>query len=158
MENVVETVALPWKQATKTKKILTKSVASCVQDERILTHLRLYTLEAQEMISPHALFCIAETTGEAWQQEAKKVAEKYTLSGYNSDGWAIQVPKPGNKVNAWRHEGAERFSIVALFGEEIDGFFYQYGKPGDVICQNPNDPRDVWIVAGELFDGTYEFI
>lgn len=33
---------------------------------------------------------------------------------------------------------------------------YMYGRPGDYVAVRPDDPTDVYIIMGKMFDITYE--
>lgn len=148
-----------WRAATKTKPIMAKPVRSVVADTSILQRLRLVTPEGDEGLHGSNLICIGGEEGETWQQAAKKLFAKYTITGMSETGWMICTPIPSNVEDAVEVivEGGGQFSVVGLWGvPQPDGTNLQFGKSGDMVLRSPANHNDVWIVKRGLFDATYE--
>ena len=39
-----------------------------------------------------------------------------------------------------------------------DGENYMYGKPGDYVAVRRDDPTDVYVIMGRVFEKTYEHV
>lgn len=154
-----------WKKATKTRPIRAKHVQLVLVDKSIQDKFLLSTIEAIQGIGPGSMICLGES-GDIWQQSPETLLKKYTITGFDAEGWSICTPKPDNEVDCYVADKqtfmvlpSDRagFSILARWGEKRkDGTFIQYGNFGDVVCRSQSDPGDVWIVARKLFDSTYE--
>lgn len=162
-----------WRKAKKVKNIYAKPMVGVV-DSVLSQHLQLVTLEGVQGVKPDSMFCIGTTMQDPWQQSAKKLLDKYTVTDV-VNGWLICTPKPDNEVNVYeidlpigqyieqdpnnRVTTSTIVSVKAQWGErQIDGTYLQFGNLGDYVCQNPNDPTDVWIVRKAFFESTYEII
>jgi len=155
-------VDLQFKTANKVKSILAKHIKDVVSDTTILTKMLLDTLEGTQALAPDSMVCIG-AANDVWQQTRDKLLAKYDVTAIDNNGWLTCSPKPGVPVNAAQVTeemlaGAYRFGLQAQWGEEIEGEYFQYGGVGDYICQNPEDPDDLWIVRKGMFESTYEFV
>lgn len=109
----------------------------------------------------------------------KKLIAKYNVTAIDTEGWMVCEPKPDNSVNCFEvpddffnkdftksypYDSAYNlgdFCIEALWGETNHPTFgknVQWGDKGDFICQNRNDPNDVWVVRKKFFENTYTII
>ena len=147
-----------WQRASKTKSIVAKHATTLTADSRLLSQLLINTLEGKEPIAQTNMICLG-VAGEAWQQTPKKLLAKYTITDIDHDGWLTCQPKPDNEVECYVVDGdLTQFYIIGHWGETLpDGTKnVQAGIVGDVICRDPADPTDVWIVRRGLFNSTYE--
>ena len=111
------------------------------------------TIEGDVEANAGDLLCRG-AAGEPWPQSPESVAKKYdSTDDIDADGFRLYTPKPdGEGVMA--AEVNEEFTVQASWGE-------LKGQPGDYVVKNFADrdvenPADVWIVARNLFQATYE--
>lgn len=150
-----------WKSVTKTKPIQAKPVSALFADQSILQNFRLVTPEGDESINSANMICVGGIEKETWQQTARKLLTKYTITGISETGWLTCTPIPGNVEDAVEVviQGGGEFSIVGLWGvPQPDGTHLQFGKSGDMVLRSPSNHKDVWIVKRGLFDATYEIV
>lgn len=151
-----------WKKASKTREIWAKLMSSVVIDNDVITKLLLDTLEGTQELRSDSIVCLGASK-DVWQQEPKKLFAKYTVVGIE-DGWWICKPKPDNEVNCiqineeYITDGSGKFEIVGLWGKQSEFGPLQFGVLGDYVCQNIDDPDDVWIVKQFLFRSTYSVL
>ena len=157
-----------WRVARKTRPIKAKPLVSIMVDRTVTSKFLVDTLEAKEPLGDGVVICLGDS-GDAWQQMPKKLLQKYTVKSIDKDGWLDCEPLPDNAVNYFEVTtnmvneggliGSDRplpFTIVGQWGATVDGEKnIQKGVVGDFICQNQNDPTDVWIVVRKLFLNTY---
>jgi len=143
-----------WRRAKKTKGIKAKALQTLLSDESMLTKFLLDTIEGTQTLKAGSIVCVG-SAGDAWQQKEKKLFQQYTVTGLTPDGWMICEPKPDVERDAYEVPaevcGPEGdFSISAQWGTEHvlenKKVYLQHGKAGDIICRNPEDQTDVWIV------------
>ena len=85
--------------------------------------------------------------GEPWPQKEEKLLSTYRPVGKLRDGWVKFEPKPDARgVNAAQVDHG--FKVEASWG-------MLSGKAGDYVCQDVDNPADVWIVDRSLFEATY---
>jgi len=150
-----------WKKATKTKPIKAKHIQSLLIDDALTTKLLLQTLEGSQMLKATSMVCLGAIE-EPWQQTPEKLLKQYTVTEITPQGWLVCTPKPENERDLFETESLansayEGYAIYAQWGErQSDGRFIQFGKFGDPILRNQDDLSDVWIVARNLFDSTYD--
>lgn len=94
-----------------------------------------------------------ETGNEQYLVKAAKFADRYAVDGApDAEGWASYVPR-GQKIGYFRiPDGAGPYSFTAPWDEPM------VAKSGDAILRNPDDPRDVYRVAGASFACSYDII
>ena len=150
-----------WKVATKTKGLKAKPVINLLVDRTVLNKFLVDTLEGKEPLGDGAVVCIGESN-DAWQQMPKKLLQKYEVKGIDADGWMLCEPRPDNAVNCIEvadsmiDKNESSFHIIGQWGETSNGEKnVQRGQVGDFICQNRNDPTDVWVVRRKIFINTY---
>ena len=145
-----------WRVAKKTKNLRAKPLISVMVDKSITSKFLLDTLEGKETLGDGAVICIGEAN-DAWQQMPKKLLGKYDVIEIDDDGWMVCQPKPDNSVNCFE-VAEENFYIIGQWGEATEEGPVQRGVSGDFICQNREEPEDVWIVARKIFTNTYNII
>ena len=156
-----------WKTATKTRNIIARPLCTLIIDSDIATKLLLKTLEGNQEIAfskSDTMVCVGAST-DVWQQDKKKLLQKYDVVDFTTDGWMICKPKPDNEVEvveitelilALTLNPTDAFTIEGQWGQPSDdGKFLQFGNIGDFICRNPKDHTDNWIVKKFLFRSTY---
>ncbi len=154
---------ITWKTAKKTKPIKAKPLSQIVSDVCVFNKFLLQTIEGVQPLRPASIVCLG-IEGEAWPQTKEALLKKYTITDIDPEsGWLTCTPKPENSVNALQITNSEylsvadEFSITALWGEkQPNGTFVQHGKGGDYVVQSTSDLKDVWIVARNVFESTYE--
>ena len=149
-----------WKPATKTKSITCRVIDNLI-DDSLISKLLLDTLEGNEPLRKGSVICKGEL-GDVWQQTTSKLLKKYTVVDLLPGGWVKCNPKPDNLVNCIQitEESfnilGDQFNIIGHYGEKWNGIDnVQFGVPGDYICQQIDDPTDVWIVKRKIFENTY---
>ena len=170
---------LRWKVATKTKNVRAKPLISIMVDRSVLSKFLIDTLEGKEPLGDGAVVCLGESN-DVWQQMPKKLLQKYNVVEIDNDGWMVCEPRPDNAVlchqvgpcdiepiyypdasgallqpwlsDKWKDR---EFYIIGQWGEDSTEGPKQFGKIGDYICQNRDDPTDVWIVRRKIFINTY---
>lgn len=154
------TTVVAWRTATKSKDIMAKPVASIISDLPFVEKLLLDTLEGKEPINSANVICVGGDVGEAWQQTAKKLLTKYTISNITNSGWLVCTPVPGYEEDAVEVVTVDhgQFTIIGLWGETLpDGTKnVQHGRSGDFVLRSRANHDDVWIVKRSLFNSTYE--
>lgn len=161
---------LPWKNATKTKRLFAQHFRALMHDKRILSKLLINTLEGKEDINSSSMICLGDL-GDVWQQAPNKLIAKYDLKAFDDDGWMIFEPKPGNASLCHQvteetlalgtdilHLGGDQFAIIGQYGEKTDYGLLQTGLIGDYILQDPKNPTDSWIVRKAIFENTYAVV
>jgi len=156
-----------WSVAKKTKNIKAKPLISIMVDKNVTNKFLVDTLEGREPLGDGSIICIGESN-DVWQQMPKKLLQKYSVIEIDNDGWMICEPKPDNSVycieilpKVWITENLfedDIFYIIGQWGEQTPEGFVQHGQIGDFICQNREDPTDVWIVKRKIFVNTYNII
>lgn len=153
-----------WQRAAKTQPIQAKHISTVLADKKILSGFLLNTLEGREPIGEDVMVCIG-SAGEAWQQPARKLLQKYTITSITVDGWLICTPNDGVEVECFElvvpaELQNEPFGIVGQWGETLSNGTknVQFVKPGDYILRDPNEHSDVWVVQRSLFLNTYEVL
>jgi hypothetical protein len=155
-----------WRKARKTKGVRAKPLQSILTDPLVLPKLFLETLEGRQGLKAGSVCCVG-SRGEAWQQTPKKLLQQYEVVDLTEDGWLVCEPRPDAGRDAYEvptevcgPDGL--FSIVAPWGEQalVDGrpVYLQHGRAGDVVCRNPTDRQDVWVVQARVFAATQEFL
>ena len=136
-----------------------------IVDKSVMSKFLLDTLEAKEVLTPDACFCIGEAN-DAWQQAASKLLKDYDLQGIDADGWMIWHPKP-TKIVEFIEVTEELFAsigasktdevyIVGLWGQVIDGVKdLQRVRVGDFIARQRDQHDDQWVVAKSIWARTY---
>jgi len=149
-----------WAIASKTKGLKAKHIKTLIVDQSILSHFLVSTLEGEEQLGRDNIICIGEND-DAWQQTQAALLKKYNIVSFDSDGWMICEPKPENSVEfvevtfSMTNE-QESFYIVGTWGKESPEGPIQFGRVGDIICRQPHDHTDTWVVKRKLFDNTYQ--
>jgi hypothetical protein len=143
----------------KNKAIMAKPVSSIVSDLSLIEKLLLDTLEGKAAINSANVICVGGDVGEAWQQTAKKLLSKYTVTDITSTGWLVCTPISGyaeDAVEVITVDGGE-FTIIGLWGETLsDGTQnVQRGRSGDFVLRSRANHDDVWVVKRNLFNSTY---
>jgi hypothetical protein len=156
----LSTLASLWVSASKTKPMRVKHVSALLSDLDVAAHIFVRTLEGDQAIQKNSFVCIG-MAGEMWQQGSANLFKRYNLVSCDENGWWTAVPKDGNVVDAMKITDAVanggEFSVRGLWGVQADdGTFYQTGKVGDWVLRSRENPDDVWIVRGDVFDATYE--
>lgn len=152
-----------WNVAKKTKPVRAKPIVNLLVDRTVLNKFLVDTLEAREPISESNVICIGES-GDAWQQEPKKLLKKYQVTAIDKDGWMVCEPYPDNSVECFQwtshintHSG-EHY-LKAMWGENFESYGpCQRFAEGDWILRNREDHNDVWVVRKKLFDNSYNII
>ncbi len=143
----------------KTKGLKAKHLANIIVDKSVMSKFLLDTLEAKEVLTPDACFCIGEAN-DAWQQAASKLLKDYDMTGIDSDGWMLWHPKPTKIVEFFEitPEMGEGY-IVGLWGQTIDGVAnLQKFVPGDAIARQRDVHEDQWVVKRAIWQRTYSEI
>lgn len=153
-----------WRKASKTVPLLARPMSELI--DPTFSHLfRLNTLEGVAQIDAGAMLCLG-AEGEAWQQSLTNIQKKYSLELVLTSGpyanWLRYVPKDGNIVEFFvvdeEDPHAELF-VQGLWGETVDEIpNLQRCSNLDVVCRNPADTRDVWVVRRRLFNNTYSIL
>lgn len=154
-----------WKKAQKTKGLKAKPLSSLLVDRSVLAKFLVSTLEGNETLDIGNVICIGQSD-DAWQQTPKALFKKYNIVGLDEDGWMLCEPKPENEVEFVEIDESfftetttilevRQFYIIGLWGKDTPEGPVQYGKCGDIVCRQPYDHNDVWIVRRRLFDNTY---
>lgn len=105
------------------------------------------TLEGIEKPSVGDMVCRG-LHDELWCQSAEKLHVKYDSTGQQDGVWTQYRPKPNAPlVNAIPID--EPFEVQTSWGKLT-------GQAGDYLVQSQRDPSDLWIVAREIFEATYE--
>lgn len=111
------------------------------------------TLEGRETVRAGEYLCRGEA-GELWPQQADKLLGKYTATEMvDAQGWRKFEPRP-DAAGVCAAQISHPFTIQTARGA-------LHGKAGDYLVKHTADkdvayPADVWIVAQQLFDATYE--
>ena len=129
------------------------------------------------MLKANSMVCVSmgadgQPLGDIWQQDEEKLHKQYDPVHVFSDGWVRFKPKPEAEreytqihIGYIDSENSLPFSIRAQWGEhQSDGTYLQHGKSGDYILRSAdsdhgvdeNGQQDIWIVAKEVFEATYE--
>ena len=150
--------------ATKTKSIKAKPLNAILIAPGALEKFLLDTIEGVQVLKANSVVCIGELN-DAWQQDKKKLFDKYDVVRIDDDGWMICCPKPDNEIN-WAQpdplgQCSDRgFAIKGQWGKEyiVDGrqCFLQFGQQGDFIAQNQKDMDDIWIIGKGIMNSTYD--
>lgn len=163
---ILDTSAASWRIAKKTRPLRAKPMVTLLVDRSIMAKFLVDTLEAKEPVSPDAMFCIGESN-DAWQQTAKKLLDKYTVTAIDEDGWMVCQPKPENSVEFFEvtkehfavakdHGQAPGVYIVGQWGQTIDGIAnLQSVTPGDFVARNREDLSDQWVVRRKIWLNSY---
>ena len=156
---VLSTADRSWGIAKKTALIRAKPLSSIISDGSALDKFLLTTLEGDQPVSRANLMCIG-ATAEPWQQTAKAILKKYSVTAIEDDGWMICTPLPENEVEFFKITDADVGThIVGQWGSVIgDHKNLQSYKTGDYVCRQTYDRTDQWIVREALFDATYGII
>src|ERR1035438_3026268 len=148
-----------WKIAKKTKPLRAKPLVNLLVDRTVINKFLVDTLEAREPFAEGNVICIGET-GDAWQQEPKKLLKKYSATAIDKDGWMVCEPYPDNSVECSQinflintHGGCHY--LEAKVGSTYQGKTVQEFVHGDWILRNREDKSDVWVVRKKLFDNSY---
>lgn len=143
--------------AKKVKPLYAKPMQCLFNDERVMTHFLLNTLEGTQMLKANSMVCIG-VCGDVWQQDIDKLHKAYTLAEVDEEGWITFVPKPEARRDACQVFCQKQFNIIAQWGtQQADGSFVQIGNDGDYILRSKEDIADIWIVAKKVFESTYQF-
>jgi hypothetical protein len=156
---VLSTDEASWGIAKKTALIRAKPLSAILVDGSALDKFLLATLEGDQPVARSNLMCIG-ATAEPWQQTAKAILKKYSVTAIEDDGWMICTPLPENEVEFFKIvDGQDATHIVGLWGSTIgDLTNLQSFKVGDYVCRQTYDHKDQWIVREALFDATYEIL
>jgi len=162
-----------WQVAKKTKGIKAKPSISIMVDKSVTSKFLIDTLEGKEPLGDGAVICIGESN-DIWQQMPKNLIKKYTVVDVDKDGWMICEPRPDNSVNCVEITNTlttydkdwyahEQFFIIGEWGETLQltpdkEVSIQKADIGDFICQNRENPSDIWIVKRKIFINTYNII
>lgn len=152
-------------QAKKTKGLKAKPFASIFADQSVMGKFLLDTLEAKEVLTPDACFCIGEA-GDAWQQAGAKLIKDYDLTSITADGWLVFHPKPTKIVeffevteevlDAANVPATAPSFIVGLWGQTIDGIAnLQRCRLGDFVARQLDVHEDQWVVQRAIWQRTY---
>lgn len=149
-----------WVEASKTKPMRVKHITALLSDLKVVDHLLVRTLEGDQAVRTDVFVCVGPA-GEMWQQPTPNVFKKYTIISCDESGWWTALPKEGNAVDACLITDSiapdGEFSVLALWGTASDkGEYYQTGNVGDWVLRSRDNPKDVWIVRGDIFAATYE--
>jgi len=172
----LETISIKnWGVAKKTKNIRAKPMISLMVDKTVTNKFLIDTLEGKEPLGDGSICCIGESN-DVWQQMPKKLIGKYNVIGIDNDGWMICEPRPDNSVNVIEvtkeffnlgrfqesplsyTDNDTKFYIVGQWGSNTPEVNSQIGEVGDFICQNREDPTDVWVVKRKIFINTYTIL
>lgn len=162
------------KMASKTKGIFAHPVVTLFNDVYITSKLSLITQEGPQPIKDGSILCTGLSKTDPWQQSAKKLLDKYTVTDITPDGWMYCEPKPDNTIKCFQvtqeslpqneedFEDHTVFQIYAQWGDKVEPTpgevkYIQLGEVGDYVCQSVSDPTDTWIVKQSFFNATYEF-
>ena len=165
-----------WSIASKTRPIKAKPLINLLVDRSVTSKFLVDTLEGKQLLGDGSVICVGEA-GDTWQQIPKKLLQKYSVTAIDNDGWMICEPLPDNAVNVieitrdflqadpyqclihFTREDtykAHDFCVIGQWGEiTLEGINTQWGDIGDFVCQNRNDPTDIWVVKRKLFLNTY---
>jgi hypothetical protein len=153
---LIDTATLTFVVAKKVKPLQAKPMQCLLNDERVMAHFLLNTLEGTQMLKANSMVCIG-VCGDVWQQDRNKLHQAYTPTEVDEDGWVTFTPKPDAERDACQILGVLTFNIKAQWGtRQSDGSFIQVGNNGDYVLRSKEDPTDVWIVARKVFESTYE--
>jgi hypothetical protein len=149
-----------WKEASKTKSIKAKPVSQIVNDSEVFAKLSLQTIEVQQSLRLATMICLG-IVGEMWSQTKEKLLKTYSITDIDAEtGWLTCTPRPENSVLVRQYtgfQGMDSFIVCGLWGEEQpSGQFWQRGGIGDYVARSKTNPTDIWIVAKNIFDSTYE--
>lgn len=116
---------------------------------RVLTEpTSVETIEGVKQAGPGDMLCRG-IKGEYWPQKAEKFLDKYVSTGErDKEEFERFRPKPG-AAPIEAAKVTQAFRVVAQWGELT-------GQAGDYVARSTSDPKDVWIVAREIFEATYE--
>jgi len=157
----VGTLASLWVTASKTKPMRVKHLSAVLSDLEVSAQLLVRTLEGDQGLQGRDVFICVGVGNEMWQQNRTTLFKKYNLIDCDPNGWWTAMPKDGNLVDACQITAelasGNEFSVEGLWGTQSDdGRFFQTGKVGDWVLRSRENPKDVWIVRGDLFATTYE--
>lgn len=153
---IFDTSTVTWRIAKKTRPLRAKPMVTLLVDRSVVTKFLVDTLEAHEPVSADSMLCIGESN-DAWQQTAKKLLAKYTVTEIDSDGWMVCVPKPENSVEFYEvPAGSPPGYIVGHWGSTIEGLAnLQSFVAGDFIARNREDVTDQWVVRRRIWTNSY---
>ena len=107
----------------------------------------VHTLEGIEKADAGDMVCRG-LQDELWCQSAENLHVKYDSTGLQDGVWTQYRPKPNAPlVNAIPID--EPFEVQTSWGKLT-------GQAGDYLVQSQRAPADLWIVAREIFEATYE--
>ncbi|MCK9458496.1 MAG: hypothetical protein M0R80_02485 [Proteobacteria bacterium] len=155
----IDPSSLSFKTAKKTKSLQAKPMRALLTDPRVITKFLLDTLEGTQMLKANSMVCLGPCN-DVWQQDNATLHKSYVPTHVDEEGWTTFEPKPEAIRDACYIELNEtgEFYIKALWGDrQADGSFRQTGHSGDYIVRNRDNPDDVWIVKGSVWNRTYEF-
>lgn len=150
----------------KTKGLKAKPLVNLIVDRSVMSKFLLDTLEAKEVLTPDACFCIGEAN-DAWQQAASKLLKDYDLQGIDAEGWMLWHPKPTKIVEFIEFteellacvpgaNASDPVYIVGKWGQTIDGVAnLQRVRVGDFIARQRDEHDDQWVVAKSIWNRTY---
>lgn len=149
----------------KTKGLKAKPLVNLIVDKSVMSKFLLDTLEAKEVLTPDACFCIGQAN-DAWQQATSKLLKDYDLTGIDADGWMLWHPKPTKIVEFIEVDQAfldtvgalpaEELYIVGLWGSVIGVHRnLQRLHLGDFIARQRDVHEDQWVVAKSIWQRTY---
>lgn len=169
---ILSTANVSWRIAKKTRPLRAKPMVNLMVDRSVMSKFLVDTLEAKELVSPNAMFCIGESN-DAWQQTPEKLLAKYTVESIDNDGWMVCSPKPENSVQfvevtqdflssvkGLREFRKENFGYIrGQWGQQIDGEAnLQQFALGDFIARNRTDTTDQWVVRRKIWLNSYSEI
>jgi len=156
-ENVqqIDPSQLQFVTAKKVKPLQAKPMQCLLNDQRVMTHFLLNTLEGTQMLKANSMVCVG-VCGDVWQQDRDKLHKAYIPTEVDEDGWVTFIPKPEAERDACQILEGSSFTIKAQWGtRQADGSFIQTGNDGDYVLRSQEDPTDIWIVAKKVFETTY---
>ena len=157
---ILSTLDAEWGIAKKTALIRAKPMSSIFADGSAMDKFLLATLEGDQPVSRANLMCVG-ATAEPWQQTAKAILLKYSITAIEDDGWMICTPLPENEVEYFKVKAAPNGEnyLQGKWGSTVgDHVNLQSFKVGDYVCRQTYDHTDQWIVRESLFDATYAIL
>eukprot|EP01116_Phalansterium_solitarium_P022610 TRINITY_DN7530_c0_g1_i1.p2 TRINITY_DN7530_c0_g1~~TRINITY_DN7530_c0_g1_i1.p2 ORF type:complete len:162 (-),score=9.67 TRINITY_DN7530_c0_g1_i1:7-492(-) len=145
-----------FRPARKVAGVRAVRVCRAVELGLVSRDLKVQTLEGVVVATPTAMLCYG-SANEPWLQSEEKLLQKYapapgTAFSQVEVELTTFVPKPdAQAVLAAQHEGQTTIAVQSQWGVLT-------GQPLDYVVYSPGNPSDVWIVAHDVFEQTYQFV
>lgn len=182
LSNVVK----PWEISENFKKIQKQSYVIHMYVPKLGTEVHNKLENSDYVTNENKPYVLVGTAGEEWCVDFKKLSSNYTFEGGTAiteenlkmleqqkeedGGYYSVIPKvklltiPGGVTNWAVHVPIENmFPVVTLWGETlmINRVGIPHGAGDYLVCSDKEgspDLKDKWVVNGEIFEKTYQFI